>query len=141
MHSSKFALAFCSIVTGIIMSCSGGGQLPPDYHYSDFNDSTTPVVDIYTPTENQVFNSGDTIKIDGRVTDNSLYRGSVKITNDATGAVVKEQQYEIHGFQAYNFHVEYKTSVAAVSNYTVTVQYEDHGLNNGLKNVRVKVNP
>ena len=125
----------------ICASCTTGGTPTPDIHTYDNNDFTTPIVEIYTPSDNQVFASGDTIKVDGKVTDNSLYRGSVRITDDATGSVIKEQLYEIHGFTSYNFHIEYKTAVSAISNYTVSVQFEDHGANNGSKSAKVKVNP
>ena len=79
--------------------------------------------------------------MEGKVTDNSLYRGSIRITDDANAAIVKEQLYVIHGYQSYDFYVEYKTAVTVVTNYTVTVQCEDHGLNAGIKAVKVKVNP
>lgn len=125
----------------ICASCTTGGTPAPDIHTYDNNDFTTPIVEIYTPSDNQVFASGDTIKVDGKVTDNSLYRGSVRITDDATGSVIKEQLYEIHGFTSYNFHIEYKTAVSAISNYTVSVQFEDHGANNGFKSAKIKVNP
>jgi len=138
----KILFSFCIVVV-IITACSrGGSQAAEDQHVSlDLSDTTVPAIEIHSPADNQVFISGDTIKVDGRVTDNSLFKGSVRITNDANGAVIKEQLYEIHGYQLYDFHVEHKTAVASVVNYTVTVQYEDHGLNAGSKTVKIKVNP
>jgi hypothetical protein len=140
---SRYKILFSLYVATAIVAaaCSKGGTATEDPHTTDFSDSTTPVVDIFRPSDNQVFNSGDTIRVDGRVTDNGLYRGSIRITNDSTGAVLKEELYEIHGFQLYDFHIEYKAVVAAVANYTVTVQFEDHGLNAGIKTARVKINP
>jgi hypothetical protein len=141
MNWSKTLFILCVATAIIAGACSKGGEATQDPHTTDFSDSTTPVVELYTPTDNQVFTSGDTIKVDGKVTDNSLYRGSIRITNDANNSVVLEQLYEIHGFQLYNFHIEYKTMVTAVTNYTVTVQYEDHGLNNGIQTAKIKINP
>jgi len=137
----KILLFSCSVTLIISTGCSKGGSPAEDPHASDFSDSTIPVVELITPTDNQAFTSGDIIVVDGKVTDNGLYRGSIRITNDAGGAIVKEQLFEIHGYQSYNFHVEYKTAVTSVANYTVTVQYEDHGLNASVKTVKVKVNP
>ena len=135
-------IVFSFLFTGLIVgACSKGGEVTDDPHASDFNDQTVPVVDLNTPVQDQVFASGDTIKIEGKITDNSLYRGSIRITDDANGAVIKEQLYEIHGYQLYNFSVQYKTAVQVKSIYTVTVQFEDHGLNAGIKTVKVKVNP
>ena len=134
---------FFLILLVTVAGCSTSSDPIPGNgpHTVDFNDTSTPVVDIYTPGANQVFLSGDTIKITGRVTDNGLYQGYVKITDDATSSVIKEQRYEIHGFQLYNFAVNHKTAVTVASDYTVTVQFEDHGLNAGSKIVKVKVNP
>ena len=128
-------------------ACSKGGTTPYDDgsgipHIYNPGDTTAPVLDIYTPTQNQVFTSGNVINVTGRIADDAgLYRGNIKITNDANGALLKEQQYEIHGILFYNFNISYTSSVTAVSDYTVTVTFEDHGLNSTTKSVRVKVNP
>ena len=126
-----------------IISCSKGGgtATEEDSHVFTPGDTTTPIVILNTPTDNQLFANGDIIKVDGKVTDNSLYRGSIKITDDANGAIIKEQLYEIHGLESYNFTVEYKSTVTTVANYTVTIRFEDHGLNAGVSFVKVKVNP
>jgi hypothetical protein len=89
-----------------------------------------------------VFISGNVINVTGRITDDlGLYRGSIRITNDANNAVVKEQLYEIHFVLSYDFNISYTTNVSVPSNYTVTVFFEDHGYNNATKSVKVKVNP
>jgi hypothetical protein len=137
----KILFSFCIATAIIVAACSKGGQAAEDPHISDFSDSTTPVVELKSPTDNQLFTSGDIIKVEGKVTDNSLYRGSIGITDDANAAIVKEQLYVIHGYQSYDFYVEYKTAVTVVTNYTVTVQYEDHGEKAGIKAVKVKETP
>ena len=137
----KILFSFCIATTIIVTACSKGGQAAEDPHISDFSDSTTPAVDLKSPIDNQSFTSGDIIKVEGKVTDNSLYQGSIRIKDDASGNLVKEQLYVIHGYQSYDFYVECKTAVTVVTNYTVTVEYDDHGLNAGIKTVKVKVNP
>jgi len=137
---------FPAIITVLITACSKGGGTATDNGGDDPNyspgDTTNPVVEIYTPTENQVFTSGNMINVTGRLTDDlGLYRGSIRITNDATGAVLKEQLYEIHFVLLYNFNNTYTPSVTAASDYTVTVTFEDHGLNTTTRSVKVKVNP
>ena len=142
MSRCKILFSFCIAVAVTITACSkGGGATEDELHIIDSSDTTMPVIEINSPSDNQVFTSGDTIKVEGKVTDNGLYRGSIRITNDANDALIKEQLYEIHGFQLYNFSLAYKTAAAVVTNYTVTVQYEDHGLNVSVKTVKVKVNP
>jgi hypothetical protein len=133
-------VAGCSKSGGAADPTDGGGGGGP--HITNNADTTPPVVEIYTPTPDQVFSTGNTISVTGKVSDgDGLYRGSIRITNDATGSILKEQLYEIHGVLQYNFTVAYTPSVTAVSDYTVTVSYEDHGQNITSKTVKIKVNP
>lgn len=129
----------------ILFSCSknsGGSSTDDGNHIPlDVNDTTLPVIVIEKPVMNQVFVTGDTLKIQGRTTDNGLYRGKIKIVNDANGIALLDQPYEIHGLLSYTFNLMHKTSVTAVSNYTVSVEFEDHGLNISIQTVKVKVNP
>jgi hypothetical protein len=117
---------------------SGGGGSPTPAP----NDTTAPSLNINTPTSNQVFTSGNVINVTGRITDDlGLFRGSIRIVNDANNVVLKEQLYEIHYVLAYDFNISYTTNVTVPSDYTVTVFFEDHGYNNATKSVKVKVNP
>ena len=138
-------VAFILSAMLIHFSCSktSGGSSGDDSNHIplDINDATLPVIVIDKPIANQVFVNGDNIIIQGKVTDNSLYRGTIKIINDLNNFVLFNQPYEIHGQPAFNFDVQYKTSVAAISNYTVIVEFEDHGLNITTQTVKVKVNP
>jgi hypothetical protein len=136
-------LLFFFFLTATILSCAKGGTAPekPDGpHVINFKDTVFPVVTIVKPVLNRVFTNGDTIKIEGMVTDTSIYRGKLKIVNDANGAVVKEQEYEIHGLSLYNFNLTHKIFVSIASNYTVIAEWEDHGFNVTTKSVKVKVN-
>jgi hypothetical protein len=133
------------IVAMSLVSCSRGSGTGPDDdgpHIINNNDTVAPVVEIHTPVDAQVFASGAVINMTGKIMDDGgLYRGTIKITNDANGTVVKEQLYEIHGFQLYNFNLSHTSAVTVASNYTVTVTFEDHGLNQASKSVKIKVNP
>ena len=123
----------------VLAACSKSND---DDHEINNDDIVVPVIEIYTPTDNQVFSNGNTISVAGKVTDDKgLYRGTIKITDDTNGAVVKEQAYEIHGFLSYSFNLPHVTSVSIVTNYTVAVQFEDHGTNVSAKSVKVRVNP
>lgn len=140
-----FIIFFC-LLSGVILSCSKGGSGTVDDNTNPHNenpaDTIAPEISIQTPSENQVFSSGQLINMTGRITDNlGLYRGTVKLTNDANGQILKEQAYEIHGLLAYNFSVSHTASVGSTSNYTVTVTFEDHGYNTVTRSVKIKVNP
>jgi hypothetical protein len=137
---------FFLVIALATLACSRSGGVVYDPgndnpHVYNPDDTTFPAIDIFSPADSQVFNSGQLIKIEGRVTDNGLYRGSVKVTNDANGALEKIQLYETHGLQLVPFTVNYYPGVSVTSFFTVTVSYEDHGLNTTIKSVKVKVDP
>ncbi len=137
------------LITGVIfaVACSKGGSSSNDngggFHPAPAPiDTVAPVLNINTPTSNQVFTSGNTISITGRITDDlGLFLGSIRVTDDATGTTLKLQQYEIHYVLLYDFNVSYTTNVTTASDYTVTVSFMDHGYNTTTKSVKVKVNP
>ncbi|GEM_PF-677754 len=131
-------LAACSKSGGSTDEGAGGGGP----HIVTDNDTTRPVLTVMTPLNNQVFANGSSVSVTGSITDDmGLYRGYIRITNDVTGEVVKEQLYEIHGILSYNFNVSAAVTVTAATDYTVSVFYEDHGLNGVSRTMKVKVNP
>jgi hypothetical protein len=145
MKTVRTTILFFAIGT-TILSCSKGGGSGGNGngggHINNPSDTVAPVLTINNPVQDQVFTSGSTINVSGSITDNlGLYRGSVRITNDANGAVLKEQLYEIHGLIIYNFNVSYTAVVTTAADYTVTVWYEDHGYNSATRSVKIKVNP
>ena len=137
------------LVSGLaLIACSRGGSGAGEFdggggsHVSAPDDFTPPVLTVNTPAPDQAYNNGATINVSGTITDNNgLYRGSVRITNDANGTLVKEQLYEIHGLTSYNFNVNQAVTVSALTNYTVTVWFEDHNYNPASKMVKIKMNP
>jgi chitodextrinase len=146
---------FVAIYTGLAIliylgGCTKGGADTGDVdggggnssHLDNPSDTTPPVVKINTPVADQVYTTGSVINVTGKVTDgDGLYRGSIRITNNVSGVVLKEQLYEIHGILQYDFNVSYTASVTVVSDYTVTVSFEDHGQNITSVSAKVKVNP
>ncbi|MEO6612344.1 MAG: hypothetical protein ABIT05_06385 [Chitinophagaceae bacterium] len=143
----RTTLLFAGILLLLVAACSKGGAPADDGSNGgggSYNpiDTTAPVLDIYTPTANQVFVNGAVINVSGRIADDyGLYRGTIRIVNDANGSVMKEQQYEIHGVLSYNFSINYTAAVTVASDYTVSISFEDHGLHAVAKTVKIKVNP
>ena len=124
-----------------LYNCTRDGISPNDGpHVINNNDTTFPVITINKPFSDQVFITGETISVEGKVTDLALYRGKIQILNSANNNIIKEQAYEIHGLPEYNFSLSHKTSETSASEYTITVSFEDHGLNISTKTVKVKVN-
>jgi len=130
-----------SLLVYCVIGCSRGGAVEDPEHAISEQDTTYPVLEITTPTNNQVFTSGSTINITGKVSDNSIYQGTISIRNDATGVIVKEQNYEIHYIGTYNFSLSHTLTVTASTDFTVIVKFEDHGLHQTTKAVQVTVSP
>jgi hypothetical protein len=135
-------------VAGLMTACSKSGSSTDDGgggggpHIVTDNDTTSPVLTVTTPLNNQLYANGSSISVSGTITDDmGLYRGSIRITNDVTGEILKEQLYEIHGIRSYNFNVPAIATVTAVTDYTVSVFFEDHGLNSISQTLKVKMNP
>lgn len=140
LHFLAILLLFAAV-----SACSKGGDGPDKGegpHVLVPNDTTPPQVLIFSPTDNQVYTSGSTVRITGRLTDDlGLYRGTISIVNDASGASLLHQPYVIHGLLLYNFDLSQQLNVTTVTNCTVTVSFEDHGLNMTTKSVKIKVTP
>lgn len=132
------------LISFLFTACSEdgyGAQVEDPNHIVDFSDSTFPVIEITTPTGGQEFKSGNVINITGKITDNSLYQGTINIKDEETGYSMKDQVYEIHGLSSYNYNLSYTPSVTKITNYIITVAFEDHGFNKSSKTVKVKVSP
>ena len=136
-----FILATCSLF--IFTACTkAGGDTPDDPNQVDQNDDIFPVITINKPTANQVYVSGDSIIVEGKATDErTLYKGKVQLKNDLTGTITAEQFFETHFLQLINFRLAYKSMVTASTDFTVIVEFQDHGLNTSNSTLKVKVNP
>ena len=147
MKSSLRHTFFYAVMMIFLMACSKGddtddGSGTGGPHIVTPNDTTPPEISISTPTINQVFANGRVINITGKITDDfGLYRGTIRVVNDATGNLLMNQAYEIHGLLLYNFSINHSVAALAASDYTITVSFEDHGLNSSTKSVKVKVTP
>ena len=108
----------------------------------DQNDDVFPVITVSKPTANQVYISGDSIIVEGKVTDDKkMYKGKVEIKNEATNLVMAYNYYETHFLQAINFRLAYKAVVTVSTDFNILVEFQDHGANTSTANIKVKVNP
>jgi hypothetical protein len=143
MKRIVFCVLFAAVSFLMIVSCTKtGGSEADSPDQVDENDDIFPVITIDKPLANQVFNSGDSIIIEGKCTDNKIvYKGKVQLKNDATTLAVAENYYESHFLQMINFRVAYKATVTSATDYSVIVEFQDHGLNVSNTTIKVKVNP
>lgn len=136
-----FSLLFTIVF--LIFSCSkvGGADDGGDLNEIDQSDDILPVISTQRPSANQVYVSGDSIIVEGKVTDDKkLYKGKVQIKNDATSSVIAEAFYETHFLSTISFRLAYKAVVTSSTDFTVLIDFQDHGANNVNQTIKVKVN-
>lgn len=126
-----------------LASCSKvGAEGEDDPDAIDQSDNVFPVINATKPSANQVYRSGDSIIVEGTVTDEKkMYKGKVQIKNDANGLMVAEDYYETHFLQAINFRLAYKAIVTASTDFSVVLEFQDHGMNIVSATIKVKVDP
>ena len=125
-----------------MISCSKvGGPGQETLDAIDQNDDVFPTITVSKPTASQVYISGDSIIVEGKVTDDKIvYKGKVQIKNDAN-LVLADSYYESHFLQAINYRLAYKAVVTAPTDFSILVEFRDHGDNVSTATIKVKVNP
>ena len=125
-----------------MISCSKvGGPGQETLDAIDQNDDVFPTITVSKPTANQEYISGDSIIVEGKVTDDKkLYKGKVQIKNDAN-LVLADSYYESHFLQAINYRLAYKAVVTVPTDFSILVEFQDHGANTSTTTIKVKVNP
>jgi len=138
-----FYLIGIFVLTNVtIISCSKvGGPGQETLDAIDQNDDVFPTITVSKPTASQVYISGDSIIVEGKVTDDKIvYKGKVQIKNDAN-LVLADSYYESHFLQAINYRLAYKAVVTAPTDFSILVEFQDHGANTSTTTIKVKVNP
>jgi hypothetical protein len=127
----------------ILSSCSKvGGPGEETLDAIDQNDDVFPTITISKPMINQLYTSGDSIIVEGKVTDDKIvYKGKVQIKNDANNLVVADSYYESHFLQVINYRLAYKAGVTTPTDFSILVEFQDHGANTSTTTIKVKVNP
>lgn len=131
-------------VSGLVWSCSkvGSATDADNPNAIDETDNVFPVITVTKPTANQVYKSGDSIIVEGKVTDEKkMYKGKVQIKNDANNFVMAENYYETHFSLFFNYRVAYKAEVTAPTDFSILLEFQDHGTNTSTSTIKVKVNP
>ena len=131
-------------VSILVFSCSKVGTATDDDNPNaiDENDNVFPVIIVTKPTVNQVYTSGDSIVVEGKVTDEKMmYKGKVQIKNEANNFVMAENYYETHFLSFFNYRLAYKAEVTSPTDFSILLEFQDHGTNTSAATIKVKVNP
>jgi hypothetical protein len=124
-----------------ITSCSKNGVAGP--HTPEYEDDTTkPVMVVNTPLAAEVFRSGDTILINGSVSDNSFHELKVRIVKDADNTEMFSYLVTTHGVEnPYRFNIKWKSFASVATNATIFIHGEDHAANAVSRSIPIRINP
>jgi hypothetical protein len=138
----RFFYTVLIVSAGILVwSCSKTDDSPEDLNQIDHSDTTFPVLTVRKPIANQQYASGDSIIVEGIVNDEKkMYKGKVEIKNEASG-FTQASYYETHFLTAISFRLAYKAVVTVPTDFSVLVEFQDHGANMVSSTIKVKVNP
>lgn len=143
MNKCLYFIRMFVLASVVMISCSkvgGPGAETPDA--IDQNDDVFPTITVSKPTANQVYTSGDSIIVEGKVTDEkTLYKGKVEIKNDVNSLVVANGNYETHYLAVMDYRLAYKAVVTTATDFTIRVEFQDHGTNTSVTTLKVKVTP
>lgn len=130
------------LISLTVASCTKvGAAEEQNFDAIDQNDDIFPVITVSKPAANQVYVSGDSIIVEGKVTDEKvLYKGKVQIKNDSNG-ITEDAYYETHFLQTINFRLASKAVVTTPTDFSILVEFQDHGANTSVATIKVKVNP
>jgi hypothetical protein len=142
-HFFYFVVTLFSVGV-LVLSCSkvGSAMAEDDPAEIDQNDGVLPVITVLTPSANQEYRSGDSIVVEGKVTDDKkMYNGKVQIKNDANNFVMAEKYFETHYLLEMNYRLAYKAEVTSATDFSILIEFRDHGANTSSATIKVKVNP
>jgi hypothetical protein len=114
----------------VILSCKKDNGDP--------DDSELPVISVTSPTNGQVFASGQSVIISGFVTDNTKVRTvHLEIINSTTGAFIAHDHFSPEGG---TFTINRTFSVQASTGYKIKVEAEDRARNISRAEVNITSN-
>ncbi len=89
-------------------------------------DTSNPVIQITSPAEGAVYNNGDTVKIRGLMTDESLHESLILIRDKSSGQVLYQENPLCTTLLLYNISYDWKVQVGTHTDAELSVYAEDH---------------
>ncbi len=112
-----------------------------DHDHDTTTDTTKPVITINSPSNMAMYNNGDTVKIRGTVTDNSLHELLIRIVKDSDGSELFRSTPTVHDLTSYSINENWKSAVTDHTNASIIISAEDHGSNVGSDTVHIHIMP
>lgn len=112
-----------------------------DHNHNTTTDTSKPVINITAPSNTTMYNNGDTVKIRGTVTDNSLHELLIRIIKDSDGSELFRATPTVHDLTSYSISENWKSSVSDHTNASIIISAEDHNSNVGSDTVHIHIMP
>jgi hypothetical protein len=138
MHSKK------ACHTGLWILIPAFVWLACGKHHSvsdDDYDTIKPVLTITLPVQNQSYKSGDSVKLKGTLTDNSLHDFQWTIVQNSNNAVLYQADISVHDYTSYTIDLGWKSSVTAATDARVIAWAIDHGNHVVTDTIGIHINP
>jgi hypothetical protein len=132
------AVIVLSLLLAQLISCEKEDN---HQHNDDDSDKVKPTVNISTPSNLQMYNNGDTVKIRGLASDASLHELVLKIVKDSDNSVLYSETINAHDLTTYALNSSWKSAVSDHTNASVIVVAEDHNSNVGSDTVKIHIMP
>lgn len=104
-------------------------------------DTVKPVMTITAPVPNQSYKSGDSVKLKGTLTDNSLHDFQWKIVQNSTNALLYQADISVHDYTSYTIDLGWKSSVTTATDARVIAWAIDHGNHVVTDTIAIHINP
>lgn len=105
-------------------------------------DSSAPTLVMDEPADDDtVVVVGDSLHIEGTVTDASLHELNIKVTKNSTGATLYNQDPMVHDLTTYFYHYHFAPKASDTGACTLTVTVSDHSEHTISKTAAFKVIP
>ncbi|MFN5251045.1 MAG: hypothetical protein ACK5DE_08340 [Bacteroidota bacterium] len=98
-------------------------------HHHDDTDTVAPALSINSPSQMQVFNQGDTLYIQGSLSDASLHELSITLRDDKDSSLLFSATPVVHGLSTYTLNSFWVCNVKDHTNATLRITAHDHSEN------------
>ena len=114
-----------------------------DDDHEEAPDTENPQFVITSPSDMQIYFSGDTVFLQGTLTDTGsrLHELEIKIKDTATDSTLYSKIQSVHDLETYAIDFFWKSSVSDHTNAIVIFSAEDHAENVGTDTVQIHIMP
>lgn len=112
----------------ILQGCTGKQDNPTPSPPG--GDQSTPVIRIYSPANLASLASGDTLQVQGQITDNDLHEIQVRLSRTSDGTILFNDLPVVHGYKSYDINRSFQNP-GGQGSCLLLIRASDHAGNIG----------